>query len=275
MKKKKDLKQNSDKASSEQTSELNLSKSRKFIFSVLLLAIPLVFFGSIEGGLRLFNYGGNTDLFVLDSASQSTQYILNKNFTNRYFFKKGVKTPTPITQRFSAEKDSSVYRIFCLGASTTQGFPYQPNAAFPAQLNNILSTFHPKRKIEVINCGITAITSYSVLDMSREILNEYNPDLLVIYMGHNEFYGVFGQASNLAIGNSYTFINTFLTLQDSRFFLLLRNGYISLFGEDINDISVADNTTMMERFAGKAEISAESEIFKEQRVVIGKTYKQL
>ncbi len=238
-----------------------LSSSRRVLFSVFIVAIPVLFFLLAEGLLAVFNYGGNLDLFVLDSASHSTEYVLNKNFTKKYFFKKGVKTPLPITQRFSAEKDTTTYRIFCLGASTTQGFPYQPNAAFPAQMQNILSTFHPKRKIEVVNCGITAITSHSVLDMSQEIIDKYEPDLLVVYTGHNEFYGVFGQASNLAIGSSYTFIKTFLTLQKSRLFLLLRDGYISLFGEDIHDISVADNTTMMERFAGDANIALDSELF--------------
>jgi hypothetical protein len=128
--------------------------------------------------LCLFGYG-ETRTLLLDKSPAKPEYVLNKNFTRRYFFREGIRTPVPISQRFSAKKDSVTYRIFCLGESTTQGFPYSANGAFPAQLKNILSTLNPKRNIEVVNCGITAITSHSVLDMERNP-QKYKPDLLVI-----------------------------------------------------------------------------------------------
>jgi len=46
----------------------------------------------------------------------------------------------------------------------------------------------------VVNVGISAISSYMVLNFVNELV-QYQPDLFVLYMGHNEFYGAFGIGS--------------------------------------------------------------------------------
>ncbi|RPH97972.1 MAG: hypothetical protein EHM72_13180, partial [Calditrichaeota bacterium] len=205
-----------------------MSRAKKRVFILLLLFMPLIFILLFEMVLQLFGYGGNLDLFVLKKTGQVEEYVLNENFTKRYFFHKGIKPPIPLSQTFPAKKESSTYRIFCLGESTTQGFPYTPNAAYPAMLKNILTGYFSDRKIQVINCGITAITSHSVLDMEREIIKKYQPDLLVIYTGHNEFYGVFGQASHLTFIKNRSLLQLFLKLQRTKLFLMMRD-FVNLF----------------------------------------------
>ena len=237
------------------------SRLKRCLFILMMAATPVLLIVLLELGLRLFNYGGDLDLFVLDKSSANHEYVLNSNFTRRYFFQKGIKTPVPISQRFSARKEDSTYRIFCLGASTTQGFPYTPNGAFPAQLKNILSTLHPEVNIEVVNCGITAITSYSVLDIEREILKKYKPDLLVIYAGHNEFYGVFGQASRLSLFESEAMMRTFLKMQRYKLVLLIRNFITTIFTKSFTREAVQGHTTLMGILAKSNDIPYDSPLF--------------
>jgi len=242
--------------------KINLSKSKRIIFTGVMLLLPAILFLIMELFLTMVNYGGNLKIFITHEQSGKKEYLLNKNFTHRYFFKKGIEAPNPRTQIFSYIKDKNTYRIFCLGASTTQGVPYPPNAAFPAMLKNILQTLHPDKNFEVINCGVTAITSHSVLDMGREIISDYDPDLLVVYSGHNEFYGVFGQASRLSLFRSRTLTQWFLKLQRLRTFLLARDIYIKIFGEKLTRESVVDPGTFMGTVAREAGIPENSPVFK-------------
>ena len=76
---------------------------------------------------------------------------------------------------FLKEKPANGYRIFVLGGSTTAGFPYGNNLDFARILNRRLSDQFPEKKIEIINCAMTAVNTYTVLDLMDEIL-EQQPD---------------------------------------------------------------------------------------------------
>ncbi len=87
---------------------------------------------------------------------------------------------------FPAKKTTGTYRVFALGGSTTQGEPYSTETAFPEWLKLNLQAQSPAINYEVINCGGLSYASYRVLAVLREVL-EYDPDLIVIYTGQNEF----------------------------------------------------------------------------------------
>ncbi len=237
----------------------DISALKKILFTLIAVSLPLLLILLLELTLRLFNYGGTLDLFVLHTQGHRSEYVLNKDFTKRYFFHKGIKTPIPLSQTFSADKNDSTVRVFCLGASTTQGFPYQPNGSYPAILQNMLADVAPDKHIEVINCGITAITSHSVLDMEREILRNYQPDVLVIYTGHNEFYGVFGQASTLSLFKNRFLLKSFLSLQRSRLVLLTRNTINGIFGRRL-ERQGDKSTTLMRLMARDIGIELSSRL---------------
>jgi len=239
-----------------------VSPIKKILFSFVTVVLFVLLLFLAEGVLRLADYGGDTSLFVAKGSGDSARYELNPNFMQRYFFKKGITPPDPRSQSFALHKSPQTYRIFCLGASTTQGVPYPPNASFPAMLGHILKSIHPQRDFEIVNCGVTAITSHSVLDMGLEIVERYDPDLLIVYSGHNEFYGALGSASRLTLFDSRELTRLFLGLQRSRLFLLLRNSYISLFGESIDAGSVIDPATLMGTVAKEAEIPLDSPLLK-------------
>src|SRR5262249_44649670 len=82
-------------------------------------------------------------------------------------------------------------RIFLVGESAAKGYPQPRNLASWAFLQKMLGDAWPDRKVEVINLGTTAVASFPVLGMLTEAL-EFEPDLVIIHTGHNEFFGAYG-----------------------------------------------------------------------------------
>ncbi|MDP6443392.1 MAG: GDSL-type esterase/lipase family protein, partial [Pirellulaceae bacterium] len=90
------------------------------------------------------------------------------------------------SDRFAAQKAASEYRIFCVGGSTVQGRPWSIETSFSNWLELTLRAADPDRTWEVVNCGGVSYASYRVAPIVEECLG-YDPDLLVVYTGHNEF----------------------------------------------------------------------------------------
>jgi lysophospholipase L1-like esterase len=90
-------------------------------------------------------------------------------------------------ESFSAVKEPGVFRVFCLGGSTTRGWPFHENFSYPKFLSGYLHAALPGRKIEVINAGFHNSDSSSDVSLVNE-LSGYQPDLLLIYEGRNEVW---------------------------------------------------------------------------------------
>ncbi len=89
-------------------------------------------------------------------------------------------------QQFKAEKPENGFRIFVLGGSSAQGFPWGGQFAFARWLGDALRASWPDREFEVINAAAMSYGSHRLRILARELL-DYDPDVLVIYGGHNEF----------------------------------------------------------------------------------------
>jgi hypothetical protein len=202
--------------------EQNLTPQQRRLFWVALVAIPVMFFALLEGGLRVAGYGHDTRLFVQVETAGQRYYTINPDVTRRYFSDHDFGTYTS-RDRFRVEKPPGTYRIFALGASTTIGFPYMFNGSFSSLLRDRLYAHFPERKVEVVNVGITAVNSYTVADIAREVMR-YEPDLLIVYAGHNEFYGAFGVGSAEQVGGRRWMVKAYLVAQRSKTFQLLRDG---------------------------------------------------
>ena len=137
----------------------------------------------VELGLRALGIGPSNDLFM----AEGEDYRLNPQAARRFFPHQYARL-APGQDRFAQDKDQGVLRIFVLGASTLLGFPNPAQTSFPNFLQLMLEDAYPGREIEVINCGITAINSYVLLDFAEEVAAQ-EPDLVLIYAGHNEFVG--------------------------------------------------------------------------------------
>ncbi len=89
-------------------------------------------------------------------------------------------------QRFSALKPKLGFRVFALGGSTTFGRPYDWQMAFPHWLKLLLEDMNAETRYEVVNAGGVSYASYRLVILMKELVR-YQPDLFVIYTGHNEF----------------------------------------------------------------------------------------
>ena len=87
---------------------------------------------------------------------------------------------------FSNRKADDEYRIFCLGGSTVQGRPFGIETSFTTWLELSLQAADGTRKWEVVNCGGVSYASYRLVPILEEVL-AYQPDLIIVYTGHNEF----------------------------------------------------------------------------------------
>lgn len=245
-------------------SEIGLGK--RIIFSLLLFLIALGALSLVEVTLRLANYGGDLSLFISAPEEVSDYYRLNPDIGKRYFYKQ-FTVPTPPKDLFLKEKPENGYRIFVLGGSTTAGFPYGNNLMFSRILWRRLQDVFPEKRIEVVNTAMAAINSYTILDFTDEIL-EYEPDLILIYMGHNEFYGALGVASLESIGQSRAIIKIYLKLQHLRLFRLLRSlisNVKTLFKKTHEDNQEDLTATLMERIVSEQVIPFKSELYEKGR----------
>ncbi|TWT76346.1 Tetratricopeptide repeat protein [Planctomycetes bacterium CA13] len=89
-------------------------------------------------------------------------------------------------QEFPKEKAAGTRRVFCVGGSTTFGRPYSDNTSFCGWLREFLPVADPSTNWEIINAGGVSYASYRVAAVMQE-LALYEPDLFVVYSGHNEF----------------------------------------------------------------------------------------
>ncbi|MFQ5718917.1 MAG: tetratricopeptide repeat protein [Acidobacteriota bacterium] len=88
--------------------------------------------------------------------------------------------------RFTEKKPARTVRFFCLGGSSTYGFPLAAEKAFCPLLGEALAAAHPGHAVEAINCGGMSYGSRRVLNIMREVV-DYRPDAVIVYMGHNEY----------------------------------------------------------------------------------------
>ncbi|MCC9603556.1 tetratricopeptide repeat protein [Stieleria sp. JC731] len=89
-------------------------------------------------------------------------------------------------QRFSRDKPADVFRIVCLGGSTTYGRPFDDGTSFCGWLRKLLPAVEPKTKWEVINAGAISYASYRVAAVMEQFV-PYDIDLFIVYTGQNEF----------------------------------------------------------------------------------------
>jgi len=237
----------------ETESSLNsgMSKTRKIISWILLMLVPVLFFLMAELVLRLFSYGDNTILFVDTLDKEQRIYLnINTDVAKRYFTYTDF-VPSPRVNLFHKQKPVGSYRIFVMGGSTAAGFPYGNNFDFGKILLRRLSDTFPNKKIEVINTAMTAVNTYTIWDFMDEVV-EQKPDAILIYAGHNEFYGALGVASMESLGKFPVFVKTFLKLQKFKTFLLLRDGityFSQLFSGTKNISSIKKEETAMAKLA--------------------------
>jgi len=231
------------------------------IFTLIALLIPLVFFVLLEAGLRIGNYRGNTDLFIPLHETDDRYTITNPNFAARYFFYTTV-IPNPPLEPFLTEKPENGYRVFVMGESSAAGYPYGFNGVPGRVVQDALRDILPDRHVEVITVATSAINSYTLYDQVDEIL-DHQPDAILIYTGHNEFYGALGAGSNESLGSFPAFVRFYLRVQRLKTFLLLRDQITGIAKWIATRTAPADQglSTLMQQVVRDQAITLDSPVY--------------
>lgn len=135
-----------------------------FCFIEAILGIKGFHFYPVD--LR-YNLNQEYRVFILEKGGDS--YLINPK-----------KAGIFVNQSFPATKGRNAFRIFILGGSCINYF-----GDFNT-LRERLSSRFPGMNIEIINLGGLSYGSDRVSLVFQEIL-DYNPDLIILYSGHNEF----------------------------------------------------------------------------------------
>jgi tetratricopeptide (TPR) repeat protein len=172
-----------------------ISVRTRLLFAGLLVTLPLALLLATEGVLRLTGYGGyNRLLRIAGDVPGGKLVISDQAGAISYFFANRTRPGYNDQFNFLSPKPKGVFRVFLVGESAAKGYPQPRNLASSAFLEKMLADAWPDRKIEVINLGTTAVASFPVLGMLTEAL-EFEPDLVIIHTGHNEFFGAYGVSS--------------------------------------------------------------------------------
>ncbi len=232
-----------------------IKKKPPFYFYIILLSVPLVFLGTLEACLRIFDYGYEN---IQWGEAVEGKLTLNNDIVKRYFH--SVKnTPRSIADVFDKEKKENSFRIFVLGGSSAAGYPYMPVGSFSRYIQRRLDLFYPESKNEVVNISLTAVNSYTLRDLFDGVV-EQKPDIILIYAGHNEYYGALGIGSMESLGISRSIVNFTLKLERFKTFVLLRNIMKSIVKLAATDKGKPSGT-LMSRMAKEKYIAFNSEIY--------------
>jgi tetratricopeptide (TPR) repeat protein len=160
------------------------ARGRAVVFRIAAVLLALLPFILAEAGLRLFGVGRPEE--SADALSGFNQRL--PLFVRQGEVYRTVKAREPFfyPQQFAASKPRNGFRAFCFGGSTVYGHPYEGETAFPKWLELELSATDPARSHEVINCGGVSYASYRLVPLVEEVLH-YQPDLVILATGHNEF----------------------------------------------------------------------------------------
>ena len=235
---------------------MSANRPHRRLFTVLMWCIPAMFFVLLEVGLRLVGFGDDYPLFVPVPEALDYQ-VMNREVARRYF-RREARVPTGLHDVFLARKDTNVVRIVVQGGSSAAGYPYYYGGSFSRMLEQRLQQSWPERHIEVVNTAVAAVNSYAMLDLADAIL-AIGPDAVVIYAGHNEYYGALGVGSSESIGQSRFVIRLYLKLHSWRTMQLLQSAMGRMARNA--DAPSAGSTTLMERMVGRQTIPYQSKVY--------------
>ena len=173
------------------------AKNRIWLLRLATAAVGVALVVGTEGLLRLVPGLGPSPLVVtlaVDEATGESLHATSRFYAQRFFaqYKGRLAAAGQMGEHFFVEPASANrYRVVFVGASTVQGFPHPRRLAAASFLQAMLADAWPEREVEVVNLGITSIASFAVAQVVEDAL-VLSPDLVVVYTGHNEFYGLYG-----------------------------------------------------------------------------------
>ncbi len=94
----------------------------------------------------------------------------------------------------------SVFRIIAVGGSTTfDGNTSGDSSAWPARLEQILDSVGAPMRFEVLNAGVPGFQVLDDLVRLQTELYAYEPDLIILFQGHNDLFNTLSHARQGAV----------------------------------------------------------------------------
>lgn len=233
--------------------------AKYWLFLAITVLTPVLLFGVAELAARLLWPEGALPLFVTAPVGDG-QYLVASRSVGRRWFAAERMPPAPMPEPFAAQKPARAFRVFVLGESSTAGFPYPRNGTFSRVLRDMLRDALVDDSVEVVNLGIAATNTYALVDIAHEVL-EQSPDAVLIYAGHNEYYGALGAASTEnVVGSAPAMKRGYLWLLRSRLVLALRAAVQKAYATASD--AEQDAPSLMETLARDREIPLDSETYR-------------
>ena len=180
---------------------VQVSYKKQTIVGIFLL---LIIFTALESGARFYEFfiqecklenaetASDYDYFLKKHICYDQQIIIYKNqmgidtiAPNQYLKTININSDGFRGEEINLSKTNLDYRIVIIGGSTVFGSGLSnDDEAFPNILNK---KFQEKyNNIEVINAGISGITSFEELYYIKEKIISLQPDMIIVYDGHND-----------------------------------------------------------------------------------------
>jgi tetratricopeptide (TPR) repeat protein len=162
------------------------SLRRRLLLVLVYLAVPALFVAA-ELVLRSLRPDLRPPFVREVTTDGAVWWELQRGALDRYFDRSSPLVPE-FKPALLRKQKGETFRVVCLGGSTMFGTPYQMTANIPGLVRRQLRAAQPGRPLEVLNLGASAINSTVIRDLLPEVA-ALEPDLVLVYMGHNEFYG--------------------------------------------------------------------------------------
>lgn len=161
-------------------------RSKRWAFRAAAVLLGFLPWLVLETSLRLYGWPAQQEPLDIAIGFEATQPLwtpsadgewLEISPARRFYFQ---------YDKIPAQKLPSEKRVFVLGGSTVQGNPYTIETAFSTWARIALQTTNSDVDWTIANCGGMSYASYRLVPIVDEVLN-YEPDLIVLCTGHNEF----------------------------------------------------------------------------------------
>jgi lysophospholipase L1-like esterase len=87
---------------------------------------------------------------------------------------------------FEPRKPAGVFRVVCLGESSTFGFHNPDTGTYPFLLQQLLAEREAPGRVEVINAGFPYYNTASILSLLRAQVLRWKPDVVTLYAAFND-----------------------------------------------------------------------------------------
>lgn len=230
---------------------------RKIGFWLILISLPLLLIAALEGAVRVLGLVPTYPVFVPHPAAPN--YLTMRPDVIRRYFPAGADIPNVTVEPhyFLTEKPKNGIRLFVQGGSTAAGYPYGLGASIASMLENRLRQSWPDKPVEVVNTALSAVNSYTLLDVADDIIAQ-RPDAVLIYAGHNEFVGIMGVGSNYRLAESPAATAVYLQLKQLHLYKLLEQMLASKPAVAANS---QEKRTLMSKMAAAQPITVDSPLY--------------